>query len=510
MARRESTGSETQPKVSVRGIVKNYGGVRAIVNADVDIFPGQVHALVGENGAGKSTLIKIISGAEKADEGTIRFDGDVVAIGSTGQAIELGVQTVYQEPQLFPVLSVSENIFVGRELTKNGRILWQQQAEQIDELLDTVGLRPNIIAKEVGLLSIAEQQQVSIAKALSTDASVLILDEPSAILTDAEIDVLFSVIRRLKERGVAIIYISHRLDELFRIADDITIMRDGETIDSRPIEELSVRKIAEMMVGGALSDHSAPRGVGSEDKVLDISGLTQPGHFTDLSLDVAKGEIVVVFGLVGSGTESIAGSIFGMMSPPEGLLTIDGDPATITSPWQAKKLGIGLLPANRSQQGTFSFQSIAFNITIGQLPLLGKIKGWVDRRIERKLAEQQVEALSIKTPNTAQPVSAMSGGNAQKVMLARQLLKRPKLMILVEPTQGVDVGAKEEIYRIVTGLADEGSGVLVVTSDLGEVQRIADRVIVMRNGSIAAEFGRDASQVELLAAAAGDVMEVTS
>lgn len=217
-----------------------------------------------------------------------------------------------------------------------------------------------------------------------------------------------------------------------------------------------------------------------------------------------------MFGLVGSGAESIAGSIFGMMSPPEGLLTIDGGPATITSPWQAKKLGIGLLPANRSQQGTFSFQSIAFNITIGQLPLLGKIKGWVDRRIERKLAEQQVEALSIKTPNTAQPVSAMSGGNAQKVMLARQLLKRPKLMILVEPTQGVDVGATEEIYRIVTGLADEGSGVLVVTSDLGEVQRIADRVIVMRNGSIAAEFGRDASQVELLAAAAGDVMEVTS
>lgn len=510
MARKESTGSESQPKVSVRGIVKNYGGVRAIVNADMDIYPGRVHALVGENGAGKSTLIKIIAGAEKANQGTIRFDGEVVTIGSTGEAIDLGVQTVYQEPQLFPALSVSENIFVGRELTKNGRILWQQQAEQINELLDTVGLRSDIIATEVGSLSIAEQQQVSIAKALATDAGVLILDEPSAILTDAEIEVLFSVIRRLKERGVAIIYISHRLDELFRIADDITIMRDGETIDSRPIKELSVRQIAEMMVGGTLRDHSVARGVTNEEKVLDIANWTQPGHFDDISLHVAQGEIVGVFGLVGSGAESIAGSIFGMMPPPAGTLTIDGNPATITSPWQAKKLGIGLLPANRSQQGTFSFQSIAFNITIGQLPLFGKFKGWVDKKIERKLAEQQVEALSIKTPNTVQPVSAMSGGNAQKVVLARQLLKRPTLMILAEPTQGVDVGAKEEIYRIVTGLAEERSGVLVVTSDLGEVQRIADRVIVIRNGSIAAEFGRDATQVELLAAAAGDVAEVTA
>ena len=500
----------SEPKVQVRGIVKNYGGVRAIVNADMDIYPGRVHALVGENGAGKSTLIKIIAGAEKANAGTIRFDGEVVSIGSTGEAIELGVQTVYQEPQLFPALSVSENIFVGREITKNGRILWQEQADQINELLDTVGLRSDIIATEVGSLSIAEQQQVSIAKALATDASVLILDEPSAILTDAEIEVLFSVIRRLKERGVAIIYISHRLDELFRIADDITIMRDGETIDSRPIKELTVRQIAEMMVGGTLRDHAVERGYAAEEKVLTLAGWTLPGHFEDISLDVARGEIVGVFGLVGSGAESIAGAIFGMTDIPEGSMEIEGEPARIMNPWQAKKRGIGLLPANRSQQGTFSFQSIAFNITIGQLPLLSKIRGWVDKRVERQLAQQQVDALSIKTPNTVQPVSAMSGGNAQKVVLARQLLKRPKLMILAEPTQGVDVGAKEEIYRIVTGLAEEGSGVLVVTSDLGEVQRIADRVIVIRNGSIAAEFDRNASQVELLAAAAGDVAEVVA
>ena len=496
------------PKVSVRGIVKNYGGVRAIVNADMDIYAGRVHALVGENGAGKSTLIKIIAGAEKEDAGTITFDGKEVDINSTGEAIELGVQTVYQEPQLFPALSVSENIFVGRELTKGGRILWHKQAEQINDLLDTVGLRSDIIATEVGALSIAEQQQVSIAKALATDAKVLILDEPSAILTDAEIEVLFGVVRRLKERGVAVIYISHRLDELFRIADDITIMRDGQTIDSRPIKELTVRQIAEMMVGGALADHSGERKAVSSEKILELKSLTLPGKFDNITLDVAKGEIVGVFGLVGSGAESIAGAIYGMTNAPSGEIRIDGAPVSIRHPWKAKKLGVALLPANRSQQGTFSFQSIAFNITIGQLPMLSKIKGWVENSIERKLAQEQVDALSIKTPNTVQPVSAMSGGNAQKVVLARQLLKRPKLMVLAEPTQGVDVGAKEEIHRIVTRLADEGTGVLVVTSDLGEVQRIADRVIVIRNGAVAAEFGRDATQVELLAAAAGDVVEV--
>ena len=501
--------SETNvPRVQVTAISKSYGGVKAIVHADMTIVGGRVHALVGENGAGKSTLIKIIAGAEKADGGVIEFDGAPVSINSTGEAISLGVQTVYQEPQLFPELSVAENIFVGREITKNGRIQWKQEAEQMQELLDTVGLRPEIAATEVGALSIAEQQQVSIAKALATDAKVLILDEPSAILTDAEIEVLFGVVRRLAARGVAIIYISHRLDELFRIADEVTIMRDGRTIDSRPIKELSVRQIAEMMVGGVLSKHSRSRTNNSSNIVLELRDFTLPGKFRHVNLSVGSGEIVGVFGLVGSGAESIAGAIYGMTDRPEGDMIFQGEKIVVRHPAQAKKAGIALLPANRSQQGTFSFQSIGFNITIGRLEMLSKIRGWAEAKTEKVLAEEQVDTLSIKTPSTLQPVSAMSGGNAQKVVLARQLLKRPALMVLAEPTQGVDVGAKEEIHRIVTGLAEEGTGVLVVTSDLGEVQRIADRVIVVRNGAIVKEFGPDATQVEVLAAAAGEIVEV--
>jgi rhamnose transport system ATP-binding protein len=244
--------------------------------------------------------------------------------------------------------------------------------------------------------------------------------------------------------------------------------------------------------------------------VLELKDLSLAGKFSHINLRVAKGEIVGVFGLVGSGAESIAGAIYGMTDAPSGQIIFDGLARSFRHPAHAKKAGIALLPANRSQQGTFSFQSIGFNITIGQLQLLSTVKGWVDKKVESTLAQGQVVSLSIKTPNTMQPVSAMSGGNAQKVVLARQLLKRPKLMILAEPTQGVDVGAKEEIHRIVTNLAEEGTGVLVVTSDLGEVQRIADRVIVIRNGAVAAEFGRDATQVELLAAAAGDLTEATA
>ena len=508
MADNDVSSSPSVPRVKVTGISKSYGGVKAIINADMTIWGGKVHALVGENGAGKSTLIKIIAGAEKADGGVIEFDGSPVTINSTGEAISLGVQTVYQEPQLFPELSVAENIFIGREITKNGRIQWAKEAEQMKELLDTVGLRPEIAATEVGALSIAEQQQVSIAKALATDAKVLILDEPSAILTDAEIEVLFGVVRRLAARGVAIIYISHRLDELFRIADEVTIMRDGQTIDSRPIKELTVRQIAEMMVGGELSNHTRVRTETSDGVVLEMRDVTLPGKFRNISLSVSEGEIVGVFGLVGSGAESIAGAIYGMTDRPQGEMVFRGEKLDVRHPRHAKKVGIGLLPANRSQQGTFSFQSIGFNITIGRLEMLSKIRGWAEAKRERELAQQQVDRLAIKTPNTYQPVSAMSGGNAQKVVLARQLLKRPELMVLAEPTQGVDVGAKEEIHRIVTGLAEEGTGVLVVTSDLGEVQRIADRVIVIRNGAIVAEFGRDATQVEVLAAAAGEIVEV--
>ncbi|MET0716497.1 MAG: sugar ABC transporter ATP-binding protein [Mycetocola sp.] len=500
----------TVPRVALSGIVKNYGGVRAIRNADMSVSPGTVHALVGENGAGKSTLIKIVAGAERADAGELQFNGEHVSIASTTDAIALGVQTVYQEPQLFPELTVAENVFVGRELKKGIRVDWAAQADAMHSLLDTVGLADSVSTEVVGNLSIAQQQQVSIAKALAGEASVLILDEPSAILTDSEIDVLFTVIRRLTASGVSVIYISHRLDELFRIADVVTVMRDGETITTRPIGELSVREIAELMVGGVLtesrSDASSTRG----DVVLELDRLHLDKHFDDISLTVRAGEIVGLYGLIGSGAGEIASSVYGMERPTSGSIRVKNQPVRMKRPSQAKKLGIHLLPANRSAQGSFSFQSIAFNITVGELNLLSRVRGWVEKRRERAIAREFIAKLAVKTPSEKQPISAMSGGNAQKVVLARQLVNRPELLVLVEPTQGVDVGAKEEIHRIVDGLASEGTAVLVVTSDLGEVQRMSDRILVVRGGEIVSEFPPDATQVQILAAAAGELRQEDS
>jgi rhamnose transport system ATP-binding protein len=492
------------PRVALTGIVKSYGGVRAIRNADMSVAAGTVHALVGENGAGKSTLIKIVAGAERADAGSLQFNGEPVAIASTTDAIALGVQTVYQEPQLFPELSVAENVFVGRELKKGIRVDWVAQADSMHGLLDTVGLPDSVATEPVGALSIAQQQQVSIAKALAGDASVLILDEPSAILTDSEIDVLFSVIRRLTASGVAVIYISHRLDELFRIADVVTVMRDGETITTRPIGELTVREIAELMVGGVLTESRSAAESSRGDVVLELDRLSLGGRYQDIALTVRAGEIVGMYGLIGSGAGEIASSIYGMQRPTSGSIRVKGTQVDVRRPAQAKKLGIHLLPANRSAQGSFSFQSIAFNITVGELQLLSRVRGWVEQRRDRSIAQEFISRLAVKTPSERQPISAMSGGNAQKVVLARQLVNRPEVLVLVEPTQGVDVGAKEEIHRIVDGLAQEGTAVLVVTSDLSEVQRMSDRILVVRGGEIVSEFSPDATQVEILAAAAGD------
>jgi rhamnose transport system ATP-binding protein len=495
------------PRLALRGISKSFGAVRAIRSAEITIRPGRVHALVGENGAGKSTLIKIISGVEQADTGTIEFEGARVQIASTGDAIALGVATVYQEPQLFPELTVSENIFTGREIRRRGRVAWAEQNAKVVELLELLGLPAKYATVPVGELSIAEQQQVSIAKSLAGDAKVLILDEPSAILTDAEIDVLFTVVRRLKDAGVAIIYISHRLDELFRIADEVTVMRDGQTIGTYPIDELDVRRIAELMVGGILSDERPHRPVPEGDPVLVLDGLGRAGKFSGVDVAVRRGEIVCLYGLVGSGVSEIAACIYGIDRPTHGQMRLKGRPITPRSPQDAQRRGIALLPANRKVEGMFSFQSIAFNISAGHLRLLSRLGLLVDRARERTVAKDLIKRLAVRTPNERQPISAMSGGNAQKVVLARQLVERPDVLVLAEPTQGVDVGAKEEIHRIITELADGGTAVLVVTSDLPEALRIADRLQVVRGGTTTVEFGPDATQVDVLAAAAGAVDE---
>ena len=319
-------------RLQLTGISKRFGAVRAIRNADLTVRAGQVHALVGENGAGKSTMIKIISGVESADTGRIEFEGAEVSISSTTDAMALGIATVYQEPQLFAELTVSENIFTGREIRKGGRVDWAAQNDRVVELLELLGLPGKYATVPVGTLSIAEQQQVSIAKALAGNAKVLILDEPSAILTDAEIEVLFAVVRRLTASGVSVIYISHRLDELFRIAQQVTVMRDGQTIGTYPIEELSVRQIAELMVGGILSDDRPERVVPDGEPALVLSGLSRTGKFHDVDVAVKRGEIVGLYGLVGSGVSEIAACIYGMDRATSGQILLNGKPISPAVP----------------------------------------------------------------------------------------------------------------------------------------------------------------------------------
>ncbi|WP_218917323.1 sugar ABC transporter ATP-binding protein [Luteipulveratus mongoliensis] len=489
-------------RLELRDISKRYGGVRAIRHADLVVEPGSVHAIVGENGAGKSTLIKIVAGAEGADTGSMAFEGAPMHLASTQDAMAYGIQTVYQEPQLFADLTVSENIFIGRELTQRGRVDWAEQHGQVLDLLELLGLPERYATRPVRELSIAEQQQVSIAKALAGNAKVLILDEPSAILTDSEIEVLFGVVRRLTDSGVSVIYISHRLDELPRICDRVTVMRDGRTVGTWPITELTIRQIVELMVGGELEDHTEARTPQDSEPRLALENLAAAGHFSDVNVEVRPGEIVGLYGLVGSGVAEIAEVVYGMRDQTGGRILLEGKPIHPRSPRAAQKLGIALLPANRKAQGMFAFQSIAFNIGVGNLSQLSR-GGWMNRGKETSVAKNMIDRLAIKTPTEQVPVSAMSGGNAQKVVLARQLVERPPVLVLAEPTQGVDVGAKEEIHRIIAQLADDGTAVLVVTSDLSEALRISDRIHVVVAGTTAAEFAPGASQADVLAAAAG-------
>ncbi|BBZ27638.1 sugar ABC transporter ATP-binding protein [Mycolicibacterium madagascariense] len=493
-----------EPRLTLAGVVKSYGAVSAIRHADLELRAGQVHALVGENGAGKSTLIKIISGATMPDAGTVRYDGRPVSITSTVDAIALGIATVYQEPQLFAELTVAENVFMGRELVSRGRVDWAAQNDRVVDLLAALDLPATLATATVGMLSVATQQQVSIAKALAGKCGILILDEPSAILTDAEIEVLFGIIRRLAADGVAIVYISHRLDEVVTIADQVTVMRDGSTIGTHPIAEMTVRRMAELMVGEALLEHAGPRAVSTGEPVLELRSLARTGAFHDVSLTLRSGEILGLYGLVGSGVAEIAECVHGLAKTSSGDIVIRGRVIAPRSPREAERAGIALLPANRKTEGMFSFQSIAFNVSIGHLDRLSRGRAFVDRRRERSVVKELMKRLSVRAQDEDQPVGTLSGGNAQKVMLARQLVERPTLLLLAEPTQGVDIGAKEEIHRIVTDLADSGTAVLVVTSDLQEALRITDRLLVIRAGTVAAEFGPDARQVDVLAAAAGD------
>jgi rhamnose transport system ATP-binding protein len=505
---RSAAPAGDHPLLAMRGIVKRYAGVQALRGVDFEVVAGEVHALVGENGAGKSTLIKIVSGVEQADAGEVLLDGRRVRFNSTAAALQAGIGTVFQEPHVFADLTVAENVFVGREIrTPDGRVDWEEQQRRCLQLLEQLHIDPRIAERTMELLPVATWQLVSIAKALAAEARILIFDEPSAILTARETETLFEVIRRLRERGVGVIYISHRLDELWLVTDRVTVLRDGQHVATAATADLTPGKVAELMVGRELTEHAREEGERSAEPALQTRGLGLPGKFSGVDLEVRRGEVVALYGLIGCGADDVALALYGIEPAKEGEVRVAGKPVRVGSTAAADTNGIALLPADRKRQGMFGLHSVAFNIAAGNLRRLRRAVAFVDRGAERKAATNLVQRLNVRTPSIDQRVSLLSGGNQQKVMLARQLLTNPKVLVLEEPTQGVDVGAKEEIHRIIWELAAGGVGVLAVSSDLPEVLRVADRILVMRDGRIVAEFARGVSDVDVLAAAAGRLQQ---
>ena len=485
-------------------ITKSYASVRALSGVSFDLRSGEVHALVGENGAGKSTLIKIMTGAATADAGTIVVGGRLVPHMEPHLARALGIAAIYQQPSLFPHLTVAENIALALERGRSWRrVDWRERNRVAADMLDRVGAA---IAPErpAGTLSMPEQQMVEIAKAIGADARVVIMDEPTASLTDRDVARLFEAIDRLRGHGVGIIYISHRLEEIFSIADRITVLRDGETIQTAARGDLDRAGLIRLMVGRELSAVFPKRAVAIGEVALELRGLShRPSGVNDVSLTVRRGEILGITGLVGSGRTELAEVLFGLRPADSGQILMRNAPVRITSPSEAIRHGLGYVPEDRRQHGVVLEMSIAANATLANLHGVSR-HGLLDFGAERAIASRYVDDLRIKTPSITAAVSSLSGGNQQKVALSRWLSIDPAVLILDEPTQGVDVGAKSEIHDLMGTLAGRGVAIIMMSSEMAEILGMSDRIAVMRTGSIRAVLSReDATQATILAHALG-------
>jgi len=480
-----------KPIVLMEGIDKSFPGVRALNKARFDLFPGEVHALVGENGAGKSTLMKILAGIYSKDEGRILYKGNEVEVTNPRAGQELGISMIHQELNLMPHLTIAQNIFIGREPRSFGGIVIDETTmnERAEALFEPLHLRLHP-GTRVQSLTIAQQQMVEIAKATSFNAEVVIMDEPTAALTDAEIADLFALIRRFRAQGVGIIYISHRLEELKQISDRITVMRDGHYIDTVPTEEARIDEIIRMMVGRTIfetADESLPRN-GNQDIVLEVKGLSRGRALRDINFTLKKGEILGFAGLMGAGRTDVARAIFGADPVDEGEIYIDGQKVRINSPRDAVTNGIGYLSEDRKRYGLALKLDVKTNIVLAAVRKFLGVGGVVDDSTARDTAQKYVEALSIRTPSVEQKVKNLSGGNQQKVVIAKWLTADTDILIFDEPTRGIDVGAKSEIYRLLNDLAQEGKSIIMISSELPEILRMSHRIIVMCEGRITGEL----------------------
>ena len=490
----------TAPLVSMAGIDKSFPGVNALKGARFELMPGEVHALMGENGAGKSTLMKILAGIYQRDRGAILVDGRPATLTSPRAAQELGIAIIHQELSLMRDLTAAQNILIGREPRRAGGLLLDEAAlnEQAAAIFRSMhlALDPRTL---VSGLTIARQQMVEIAKALSYRSRVLIMDEPTAALNDAEIAELFSIIRQFKSEGVGIVYISHKMDELKRIADRVTVMRDGETVGTVAAADTPVETIISMMVGRKLSDEAAVTpDLSAAPIALEVRGLTRGREIRDVSFDLRKGEILGFAGLMGAGRTEVARAIFGADPREAGEIFVHGRKLDIRHPQDAVRAGIGYLSEDRKHFGLATGMDVRNNIALASLPRFTGFAGVLDEGAMQKAAGNFIDKLAIKTPSDRQETRLLSGGNQQKVVIAKWLLRDCDILIFDEPTRGIDVGAKSEIYRLLNGLAAQGKAIIVISSELPEILRLSHRIAVMCEGRLTGILPGMASQEEIM------------
>ncbi|WHH58509.1 sugar ABC transporter ATP-binding protein [Petroclostridium sp. X23] len=476
-------------RIEMENISKSFGGVHALKDVTFSVKPGEIHALVGENGAGKSTLMKILSGAYQKDSGVIRIDGKQVNINNPHKGKELGIGIIYQEFALAPHLTVAENIFINRMGNRRGIMNWRELYSKADELIKSIGF--NISSRTiVNKLSVAFQQVVEITKALSQNVKVLILDEPTAVLAPREAERLFEILFKLKEQGVSIIYISHRLDEIFKISDRITAMKDGCVTGTVFPHEVSTDDVISLMIGRKLSALFPKRECVIGEELFRVEGLNSDEKVNNVSFSVRKGEVVGLAGLVGSGRTEIARAIFGADAFVSGKVFLKGQELKIKTPKQAVKYGIGLLPESRKEQGVILTLPIRYNVTMSSLKKITGIAGLIKKKKEKADVHELIEKLTIKTRSTEEYVANLSGGNQQKVAFAKWVNADCEVIILDEPTRGVDVGAKVEIYCLINELAARGVGIIMISSELMEIIGMCDRILVVGQGSIKGELSK--------------------
>jgi rhamnose transport system ATP-binding protein len=499
--------TESTPILELVGVSKRFGAVEALKDVSLALSAGEVHALVGENGAGKSTLVRILAGVHRPDSGSLKLDGQELVLRGPASARNRGIAVIHQHPNLFPDLEVAENVFIGRLPRGHlGRVDWRELHRQAEKLFANLGVAQKVNVPVRGL-SVADQQLVEIAKALSMEARVLVMDEPTAALSANEVERLFAITRQLRDRGVAVLFVDHRMDEVFEIADRVSVLRDGGHVITAPISDLTPEDTIRHMVGRRVESMYPKTEASVGEIALEVRGLTRKGVFNDVSFEVRRGEIVGLAGLVGAGRSEIARVLFGIDRADAGEVRVLGTRANIGSPADAMRLGIVYVPEDRHEQGLVLDFSIAANIT---LPIVRRLSRLLvlDRGRERDLATDYSKQLQVRSTGVRQRVSGLSGGNQQKVVIAKWLATKPTVLLLDEPTHGVDIGAKAEVHRIISQLALQGMAIVLISSELPELMGMADRVLVLHEGRVAAGFGRDElSQERIMAAATGHAEE---